>query len=293
MKFIDKKSSIFVFAITLVTAVVLRCFQWTIAIDTKTGFFIGNDVIITALTGVIILGALLISIAVLFGKSETKEGKVTAFCADRSQVVKRTSITFASVLTICGLFILWDLVIGFSQIAFAGILKIFLLALQVLSAVVLLIAAFLQYANKPYNALMGYGFLIPTMWIAFRAAQLFKNSTVIVNNSQDLLKLLYLLSAILFFVYTARFYAGLEKRFTRQTIVITGMLTAILSFTTVIPAYIFGDTAQFAYDKSFFEVDLLIGVLAIGMMLKFFSKDYGILTEEVEVIESEENIVEE
>ena len=296
MKKIDKRASLIFFAVTLIAAVFTRCVQWCTVIDSQTGFFAGSSFAKNLLTIVIIVGAAIFSLIVLFGgTTNVQEGKVSAFTADRELLIKRTSVIFASISAICGMFIIWELFVNFDAGMFDGKIKTWLFdavakALQALSGVVFIVTAYCQYTNKPISTKLGYSYLIPTMWVAIRAANLFKNTAALTSNSQNMLKMMYLLSAILFFVYTARFFAGFEKKQTRKIILITAMLTSVFGFTTIIPAYIYGSTAVFYYDASFFETDLFISIFAIGVALIFLGKD---IEEEPVIVEKDEEIIEE
>lgn len=283
MKKIDRKISLIIFVVVIILVTALRFYQWSSAIDLDTGFFKGSTATEMAMIISVVVGTVLFAIPVLFGASKPKkEGDVSAFDADSKLTAKRTSVVFASISMMICLFIIWDLVSNFTGIAGFGALKYILLILELCSAVVFGITAVMQYINKPFLEGLGFSYLIPTMWFALRAAQLFKNSTALTSNSQNLIKMMFLLSAILFFVYFARYRAGFSKRRTKETILITGMLTAVFSITMVVPLFVFGGSIAFEYSNDLLGCDLCVGAFAICTIVRFFGKDYKKIDDENE-----------
>ena len=275
MKKIDKKVSLIVFAVLALSVLGLRFFQWQSAIDIDTGFFKSGSISEIVVTICVIIGTVLFAIPIYFGGSKVKEGKISAFDADSKMQSRRPSIVLASLSLMIALFIVLDLYQSLKNIGSFTVLRYILFALEVISAIIFLVLAFSQYTFKPFSETLGYMFLVPTMWSALRAAQLFKNSTALTANSQNLLKMMYLLSTILFFVYFARYRAGLSKKRTKHIMLVSAMLTAVLGISMVVPIFVYKDTIGFDYSSDLMYCDLCISLFAAWTILCSFGKDYS------------------
>lgn len=275
MKKIDRKASLVIFAVLTLLILALRFLQWHSAIDIDTGFFKSGNMSEIIIAVCVLVGAILFAVPIYFGSSKAPEGKISAFEADSVMQSKRPSIVLASLSLMIGLFIGWDIYQNIGNIRAFTAIRYVLFALEIVSAIVFLILAFNQYFSKRFSEMLGYMFLVPTMWSAFRAAQLFKNSNALTANSQNLLKMMYILCTILFFVYFARFKAGLSKKRTKEIMLISAMLTAVLGISMVVPIFVYGKSIGFEYSSDLLYCDLCISLFAAWVVLLNFGKDYN------------------
>lgn len=275
MKKLDRKISLVIFALMILAVLGLRFYQWQNSVDLDTGFFKSGSMSETVVAICVAVGTILFAIPLYFGSSKVAEGKISAFDADNLMQSRRPSVVLASLSLMIGLFTAWDIYQNISAIKAFTVLRYILFGLEIISVIVFLVLAVNQYLQKQFPEMLGFMFLVPTMWSAFRAAQLFKNSVALTSNSQNLLKMMYLLSTILFFVYFARYRAGLSKKRTKQIMLVSAMLTAVLGIAMVVPLFVYDKSIGFEYSSDLLYCDLSISLFAAWTILCDFGKDYN------------------
>jgi|GEM_PF-1546068 len=220
--------------IGLITAAVLRFFQYVSVMDFNTGFFIeGSElagVLIYILMAVI---AVVYIVLLILGK---KKGEAAYTVSSDGMGSHATQMLGASELLGAGL-IASDLLGQISTLRMfceGGI------------AVILLVSGFLQLKNTVPPTITGHIKIAAAILLFPVLAEIYESDLIMVRRSDKLLVILSYIFICAFFASTARFYSRLETVNSRMRELITSGIVLIITAAHVLPkllAFAFGGTA--------------------------------------------------
>ncbi|HKM32547.1 MAG TPA: hypothetical protein VJX95_03165 [Oscillospiraceae bacterium] len=242
---LDRRYAMYVYWFVLVAAIVARVLQLGAVVDYQTGFYIQDGILPYALKIILISGIAVISFIIVAGSSKNVSvagSKLESpFLADLDTLSTALSPVFSiAAMTLVFASVLNGVIEYRSLSVSGGIDAAFVIEflLMLCSALVFLKIAVARTRESAITRSMGYSLLIPVIWYTFRSTMLFMSFIQITNISENLLTMLSSLSTLLFLIYLARFFAGIEKNNTRPMLAISGIVCSLMCAVSTLPRYI-------------------------------------------------------
>ncbi len=265
----DKKLSVLAYLLTLVAAVIARTVQLQTNMSFDSGKYIDSSLAKNYTLWVLIIGFALIIAIMIFGISKDKithlrgdGGKISSscvvmnpMCLDSKQLNKKISPKSGAAMFIMAFLIVFDIFLRLSSVAnknkeisteddpvfaFAGIS-----VLDWISYVcaIIVIITFISIGS---NILKGEGFTrgncvflsIYAIWKLLDIFSMIGKGEIVGAYSEKVYIMLTAMASSIFFLYTARFFAGFEKKHTRIWLCIFGYAASILAAVSTLPRYI-------------------------------------------------------
>ena len=270
---LQKKTSLIVYAATFVIAVFLRADQLLHNVNFNTGRYIDENPMKNYPVGVIFIGMVCIAVILLFGKSKDKVIKsvilINPWRLRYDRLNKKISHVAAYACLLMCLLIAVEIVVDISaKVSYNKLIREELpediardysvfTGMTAVNWIIyfLMLLVFLTFLSMAINIFQGQGIsrancaALTTFafWKILELYTIFSTNTVIAVSSEKVYILLSTMATTLFFLFTARFFMGLEKKYTRFWMCFTGYLASILSGVSVIPRYIMLLTSE-GYD---------------------------------------------
>lgn len=256
---LDKKFSVVTYLLTLVLAVIARTSQLYSNMDFMTGKYINHSPANGLTTAILVIGFALTLLVMIFGKSRDKAIKSCILLnpmrlkADRLN--KKISVKAGATMLIMAFLIVFDVFLSLSGIInrnkelsteenpisiFAGIR---IVDWVMYACAIITIITFISIGS---NIVKGEGitrgncvFLsVFAIWKLLQIFSMITNGEIIGIYSEKIYILLTAMSSSMFFLYTARFFAGFEKKNTRYLVCMFGYISSILAAVSTVPRYI-------------------------------------------------------
>lgn len=259
---LPKKTSVLIFFITAVLAVLLRLRQMFYNINFNTGRYISDELNLPV--AVIVLGMLLISAVLLFGVAKDK---VIDECIlihpwrlryDRLDKKMPSAVGYSSILM--SLLLVIEIVANFAtKVAknqeikdsmepqearkyslFTGIGAVDFIdtAFMILVLLIFITMAMNIFKQEGISRANCAAMSVFAAWKVFELFVMFSENNVIASSSIMSYDLLTDMSATIFFLAVARLFMGMEKKFTRFWVCFFGYFTSILAAVSVLPRYV-------------------------------------------------------
>lgn len=262
--FVSKKVSLAVYAIVLLLAVAARTYQLFTNMDFNTNRYIDPSPMKNYPLMVMIPGFILMAFILLAGSSKDK---VTGSCIlinpmrlryDRLNKKIPSGAGYASLLM--ALLVVAEIVFDFVDIIHRNeelmktmtrdeaedYNKLTGYTVGLFAMHVLMLFVILTFISIAVNIFKGEGLshancaalTTYNLWKTIGVVSLVANNSVAALSSENIYIMLSYMVAVVFFMNTARFFNGMEKKFTRFWMCFTGYTSSILAAVSVIPRYI-------------------------------------------------------
>lgn len=258
---LPKKTSVLIFFVTAILAVLLRLRQMFYNINFNTGRYINDEFDLPV--AVIVLGMILISAVLLLGIAKDK---VVDECIlihpwrlryDRLDKKMPSAVGYSSILMV--LLLVIEIVANFAtKVAknqeikdsmepqearkyslFTGIGAVDFIntAFMILVLLIFLTMAMNIFKQQGISRANCAAMSIFAAWKVFELFVMFSENNVIASSSIMSYDLITDMSATIFFLAVSRLFMGMEKKFTRFWVCFFGYFTSILAAVSVLPRY--------------------------------------------------------
>ena len=262
--FVSKKVSLAVYAIVLLLAVAARTYQLFTNMDFTTNRYIDPSPMKNYPLMIMIPGFILLAVILLAGSSKDK---VTGSCIllnpmrlryDRLNKKIPGGAGYASLLM--ALLVVAEIIFDFVDIVHRNeelmktmtrdeaedYSKLTGYTVGMFAMHVLMLFVILTFISIAVNIFKGEGLshancaalTTYNLWKTIGVVALVANNSIAALSSENIYIMLSYMVAVVFFMNTARFFNGMEKKFTRFWMCFTGYVSSILAAVSVIPRYI-------------------------------------------------------
>ena len=256
---LDKKFSLVTYLLTLVCAVLARTAQLQTNMNFETGKYIDNSPAKNYTVGVLIIGFVLTFLVMLLGKSRDKAVKscilINPMRLQADRLNKKISPKAGAAMFLVAFLIIFDVFLSFSSVinrnkeistkenpvsAFAGIsvLDWFMYACAIISVITFISIGTNILKNEGISKGNCVFLTFFAFWKLLQIFSMISNGEIIGVYSEKIYIMLTAMSASVFFLYTARFFAGFEKKHTRFWMCMFGYISSIFAAVSTVPRYI-------------------------------------------------------
>lgn len=292
---LDKKYSMAAYGLTLIAAAAARTVQLRSNMNFATGKYIDPSPAKNYTMWILIVGFILIAAVMFLGKSRDKAIKscilINPMRLKAERLSKKLSPAAAAVMIITAGLMVFDIISDLSAVtrknaeisteenpvfAFAGI------PVMTWITYVCAIITVITFISMASSILKGEGItkgncifiMFFPIWKLLEIFSMFSENQLVGVYSEKVYIMLTAMTSSMFFIYTARLFAGFEKKNTRIWMCIFGYAASIFAAVSVIPRYI----AYFILDYTAREgmgspetSDIGIAVLTVLMVAVFWS----------------------
>lgn len=266
-----------IFAVGLIAALPIRCYQLFNIIDSATGFYTQKSLTVIALN-IILTAVIVLSIVLAYlGK------KTVSRPLGRNIPLAAATFLFAFSLIFDGVNKLFEGLMNGLHFSQAFVLAQGGFAL--LSSLFFIIVGISFAVGTDTFVRRGILAITPVFWAVFRILQRFTIAIDFKNVSEILFELAMLCFTMLFFVAFARVYAGTSGEAMSWRIFAFGVPTALLAFVCSVPRYLVkfvGLPEKLVKDSPPVFADFCLAVFIVAVLIAFVSnrRDAELLPEE-------------
>jgi len=256
---LDKKHSMIAYFVTLIAAVTARTAQLQTNMNFSTGKYIDSSPAKNYTLWVLLIGFAAIALVLILGKSRDKAIKscilINPMHLKYDRLAKKVSPIAGALLLIMSALIVFDIVLDLSSVAeknaaisteenpvfiFAGISG---MTWMIYVCSIITVITFISMGT---NIIKGTGvtkgncifLMFYPIWKLLDIFAMFSENQLVGTYSEKIYILFTAMASSMFFIYTARFFAGFEKKRTRLMMCFYGYGASILAAVSVIPRFI-------------------------------------------------------
>lgn len=281
----NKKSklALFSFIPLVIICVTFRVIQYAFAVDFNTGFLKADaGVHRYSLTFCLILSFIIYLSLALLDKSKNSK----AFTIKKEEISPKLLKVFGFSLILSAV----TIVIKIPEVIKAGRKEYLLLFFMFFGILMLVCAGFYILVKGRVDGVSALLFAGIAVYVVLRSSMFFLDRMVVLSVPQYILEILSRLSLVFFLLSLARMMLDSEKKFTRLTVIVMGLFSATMIFTTELGAFF----TTFVADENVFELvayphgeNLFMGIFTlVGIIMLYCGKvnkpvETGDLTESI------------
>lgn len=267
---IEKKLSLYVFIIAVLTLLPLRIFQYIKNVDHLSGF--NNKANFLNFTPVVLAFFIVVIIAIsIFGQAEDK-GTIDCillnpfkFKYDKISARTSTAAAVSAILMCCA--VVFDMVISIIKMKKADYPK---LELTMIFIMFISIFVFLSIGT---SVIKGNGisktsagwFIMPMLWRTLYCIKISIENIALSSLSEKTYIMLSSMTMVIFFVQFIRFFVGFGKMQTKNFLLASALISSLFAILSVVPRFVF------IFYSSTKEFDFMVKPTGFEVISIFFS----------------------